>query len=142
MSENNATLENTPEVIVDIYKSVYTKGTRVELIEVKEPSDEYAPYIGCRGTVKEVTVDGRILIDWDNGSHYDLVWDKAIIKVIMSSKDRMQFREEREPSVNKAISYMQSIWGDYGQHEQNTHILLDYIESLEKKIKDLEYYIK
>ena len=40
----------------------------------------------------------------------------------------------RPTNVQRALEYLLNIWGDYGRHEDNTRIVVRYIENLEKQI--------
>ena len=51
-------------------KEIYTKGTRLELIEM---DDKQAPPVGTQGTVWGVDDIGNILMHWDNGSSLSLI---------------------------------------------------------------------
>lgn len=59
------TMHLRPEVLKQL-REEYTKGTRVELIEMNDPYREMPP--GLKGTVQMVDDAGGIQINWDNGS--------------------------------------------------------------------------
>lgn len=50
----------------------------------------------------------------------------------------MDNTHKRPDSVNEAIRYLESIWGDYGRHEREVKILVDYIYLLEEELKNKE----
>ncbi len=58
-------------VQVDLLRLQYPTGTRVELVEM---DDAQAPPIGTLGTVTGVDDTGSILVDWDNGSHLNVIY--------------------------------------------------------------------
>lgn len=54
-----------------MYKEMYPKGTRIELIDMNDP---YAPVpSGTKGTVEFVDDMGQIHMKWDNGRTLALV---------------------------------------------------------------------
>ena len=57
--------------IVDGVKKQYPAGTRVELTCM---NDFQAPPLGTKGTVIGVDDTGSILVNWDNGSHLNVVY--------------------------------------------------------------------
>lgn len=58
----------------------YTPGTRVILVRM---DDTQAPPIGTQGTVTGVDDTGSLLVDWDNGSSLNVIWDvDAVRKVV------------------------------------------------------------
>ena len=64
----------------EIYKELYPKGTRIELIKMNDP---YAPVpAGTRGTVEFVDDIGQIAMRWDNGRTLALVPSEDIFKKI------------------------------------------------------------
>ena len=65
---------------VSIYKELYPKGTRVELMMM---GGHFAPIpVGTIGTVEFVDNLGRIHVKWDNGIGCCLVPSKDIFKKI------------------------------------------------------------
>ena len=57
--------------IIEITKTHYPKGTRIELINMNDP---YAPVpSGTKGTVEFVDDMGQIHMKWDNGKTLALV---------------------------------------------------------------------
>ena len=57
--------------IVERVRSQYPVGTRVELVQME---DVQAPPIGTKGTVTGVDDTASILVNWDNGSHLNVVY--------------------------------------------------------------------
>ena len=55
----------------------YPAGTRVELVEM---DDAQAPPIGTLGTVTGVDDTGSLLVDWDNGSHLNVIYGVDRVK--------------------------------------------------------------
>ena len=64
---------------LDSLRKEYPKGTRVELVKMK---DLQAPPIGTKGTVKGVDDMGSIMVSWDNGSSLNVVYGEDICKKI------------------------------------------------------------
>lgn len=67
------------EELVKVYKELYPKGTRVELIHM---DDEQAVPSGTKGTVEFVDDMGTIHMKWDNGRTLGLVPSADIFKKI------------------------------------------------------------
>lgn len=57
----------------------YPRGTRVELLEMKDPQ---APPIGTRGTVIGVDSIGSIMVRWDNGSSLNVLYKEDSCKIV------------------------------------------------------------
>lgn len=57
----------------------YPKGTRVELVKM---DDFQAPPVGTKGTVIGVDDIGSIMVNWDNGSSLNVVYDEDVVKVL------------------------------------------------------------
>lgn len=62
---------------VDLIRSQYPAGTRVELIRM---DDAQAPPIGTHGTVRGVDDIGSILVAWDNGSTLSVAYGVDIVR--------------------------------------------------------------
>lgn len=56
---------------VDLIRSQYPAGTRVELVQMDDPQ---APPVGTLGTVWGVDDTGSIMVHWDNGSGLNVVY--------------------------------------------------------------------
>lgn len=62
---------------VDLLRSRYPKGTRVELLRMDDPQ---APPIGTKGTVQGVDDAGSIIVAWDNGSGLNVVYGEDLCR--------------------------------------------------------------
>ena len=62
---------------VDLLRSRYPKGTRVELLRMDDPQ---APPIGTKGTVQGVDDAGNIIVAWDNGSGLNVVYGEDLCR--------------------------------------------------------------
>ena len=62
---------------VELVRSQYPVGTRVELVEL---DDAQAPPIGTQGTVTGVDDTGSLLVDWDNGSGLNVIYGVDRVK--------------------------------------------------------------
>ena len=60
---------------VDLLRSRYPKGTRVELLRMDDPQ---APPVGTKGTVLGVDDMGSILVAWDNGSGLNVAFGEDV----------------------------------------------------------------
>ena len=66
------------EIIIHL-KEIYPIGSRVKLIKM---DDEQAPPVGTLGTVRGVDDLGSILVDWDNGSSLNVLYNIDSVKKI------------------------------------------------------------
>lgn len=57
----------------------YPNGTRVELLQM---DDQQAPPVGTLGTVYGVDDTGSLLVNWDNGSGLNLIYDTDMWKKV------------------------------------------------------------
>ena len=64
---------------VERVRRQYPAGTRVELIKM---DDVQAPPIGTKGTVTGVDDTGSILVDWDNGSHLNVIYGEDVVRKV------------------------------------------------------------
>ena len=62
---------------VDLLRSRYPKGTRVELLRMDDPQ---APSVGTKGTVQGVDDAGSIMVAWDNGSGLNVVYGEDLCR--------------------------------------------------------------
>lgn len=69
--------------LVDEYRMLYPKGTRIELIHM---DDEQAVPSGTKGTVEFVDDMGTIHMKWDNGRGLGLVPSVDVFKKIWEEK--------------------------------------------------------
>ena len=56
--------------MLEFLKQEYPSGTRVRLIRM---DDSQAPPLGTEGAVTGVDDMGSLLVDWDNGSHLNVI---------------------------------------------------------------------
>lgn len=66
--------------MVQMYKEIYKKGTRIECIYMDDPYHPIAP--GTKGTVVAVDDMGTIHMKWDNGRTLGLVPGEDQFKII------------------------------------------------------------
>ena len=66
---------------VELLRSRYPKGTRVELLRMDDPQ---APPVGTKGTVQGVDDAGNILVAWDNGSGLNVVYGEDVCRKVES----------------------------------------------------------
>lgn len=57
---------------VERLRRQYPTGSRVELVQM---DDAQAPPVGTQGTVTGVDDTGSLLVDWDNGSSLNVIFD-------------------------------------------------------------------
>lgn len=57
--------------LLEFLQQEYLPGTRVILVRMDDPQ---APPLGTKGTVTGVDDMGSILVDWDNGSHLNVIY--------------------------------------------------------------------
>lgn len=58
--------------MIDFLKEEYPKGIRVELLRMDDPQ---APPVKTKGTVYGVDSTGSLLVNWDNGSSLNVIFD-------------------------------------------------------------------
>lgn len=108
----------------------YPIGSRVELTQM---DDFQAPPIGTKGTVTGVDDTGSILVNWDNGSHLNVVYGEDACKKLQTVKTICYGREEIWDSRKEAVLFfMQAMAGSEGS-EQNR-----YATILEKLVAGAE----
>ena len=81
------------EYKIERIKSLYTKGTEIELIYM---NDSQAVPSGTRGKVDFVDDAGTIFVDWENGSSLGLIVGEDHFKIIKKADPNMD-------NVNKKI---------------------------------------
>ena len=65
---------------VEETRTLYPRGTRVELVEM---DDVQAPPVGTRGTVRAVDDTGSLIVDWDgNNGSLHVIYGVDIVKKI------------------------------------------------------------
>ncbi len=57
----------------------FPAGTRVELVQMNDPQ---APPPGTRGTVIAVDDTASLLMEWDNGSHLNVIYGEDMVRKI------------------------------------------------------------
>lgn len=68
---------------VEILRSQFPKGSRVELVKMDDPQ---APPVGTQGFVRGVDDAGSIMVAWDNGSGLSVVYGEDVCRRIDGSK--------------------------------------------------------
>ena len=69
--------------IIEAIKRKYSIGTRVKLIQMEDPQ---APPIGTEGTVTGVDDIGSLLVDWDNGSGLNVLYDYDRVEIVTNTQ--------------------------------------------------------
>ena len=67
---------------VEMLRRVYPAGCRVELMEMDDPQ---APPIGTKGTVCGVDDTGSLIMDWDNGSRLNVLYDVDRVRKVVEN---------------------------------------------------------
>ncbi len=62
----------------------YSPGVRVELLHMDDPS---APLTGTKGTVMGVDDIGDLMVNWDNGSHLNVIFGKDRVRKISPGRE-------------------------------------------------------
>lgn len=65
--------------IVEQLRMQYPVGTRVELLRM---DDVQAPPIGTKGTITGVDDTASLLVDWDNGSHLNVIYGEDVVRKV------------------------------------------------------------
>lgn len=88
--------------IIEALRKDYPRGCRVELVKMDDPQ---APAIGTKGTVIRVDDIGSIMVNWDNGSCLNILYDEDecrkltlrdnIIKAIFDNENNWSCPEYR-----------------------------------------------
>lgn len=63
--------------MLEFLRREYPSGTRVILVRMDDPQ---APPLGTKGTVTGVDDMGSILVDWDNGSHLNVIHGVDVVQ--------------------------------------------------------------
>lgn len=63
--------------MLEFLKREYPAGTRVRLIRM---DDSQAPPLGTEGTVTGVDDMGSLLVEWDNGSHLNVIYGVDVVR--------------------------------------------------------------
>lgn len=64
---------------IELLRKKYTKGTRVELLQME---DMQAPPRGTKGTVYGVDDTGSLLVHWDNGSGLNVIYGVDSCRIV------------------------------------------------------------
>ena len=70
---------------VERLKARYTKGLRIELIQMDDP---HAPPAGTRGTIITVDDVGDLVVAWDNGSGLNVVPGVDRVRIITEGQEQ------------------------------------------------------
>ena len=65
--------------MLEHYRAMYPAGTRVELLEMRDPQ---APPVGTRGTVLHIDSAGSLIMRWDNGSGLNVVLGEDSVRIV------------------------------------------------------------
>lgn len=68
--------------MLEFLRKEYPPGTRVRLVRM---DDSQAPPLGTKGTVTGVDDMGSILVDWDNGSHLNVIYGVDTVQKLNKS---------------------------------------------------------
>ena len=69
---------------VEQIKARYTKGLRIELIQMDDPQ---APPAGTRGTIITVDDIGDLVVAWDNGCGLNVVPGEDRVRIITEEQE-------------------------------------------------------
>lgn len=69
----------TMKYIIEHLKAIYPEGTRVKLLQMEDPQ---APPIGTLGTVLAVDAIGSLLVEWDTGSHLNVIYGEDRVRIV------------------------------------------------------------
>lgn len=119
------------EIVEEIRKR-YPKGSRVALVFM---DDTQAPPIGTLGTIIGVDDIGSLMIEWDNGSHLNIIYGEDKIRIVHYNKTiQFQFEEVRTTGLVNMLDYtgVQRIAMMLGYSE-----LVDFIKNYRKEYFDL-----
>ena len=70
---------------VERLKARYTKGLRIELIQMDDP---HAPPAGTRGTIITVDDIGDLVVAWDNGCGLNVVPGVDQVRIITDEQEK------------------------------------------------------
>ena len=68
---------------IEELRKKYPRGTRIRLVNM---DDDQAPPVGTLGTVSRVDDAGSILVDWDNGSHLNVIYRVDTVELVEMDK--------------------------------------------------------
>ena len=119
------------ETVEEIRKR-YPKGSRVALVFM---DDTQAPPVGTLGTILGVDDIGSLMVEWDNGSHLNIIYGEDKVRIIHYNKTiQFQFEEVRTTGLVNMLDYtgVQRIAMMLGYSE-----LVDFIKNYPKEYFDL-----
>lgn len=119
------------EIVEEIRKR-YPKGSRVALVFM---DDTQAPPVGTLGTILGVDDIGSLMVEWDNGSHLNIIYGEDKVRIIHYNKTiQFQFEEVRTTGLVNMLDYtgVQRIAMMLGYSE-----LVDFIKNYPKEYFDL-----
>ena len=119
------------EIVEEIRKR-YPKGSRVALVFM---DDAQAPPVGTLGTILGVDDIGSLIIEWDNGSHLNVIYGEDKVRIVHYNKTiQFQFEEVRTTGLVNMLDYtgVQRIAMMLGYSE-----LVEFIKNYRKEYFDL-----
>ena len=119
------------EIVEEIRKR-YPKGSRVALVFM---DDTQAPPVGTLGTILGVDDIGSLLVEWDNGSHLNVIYGEDKVRIAHYNKTiQFQFEEVRTTGLVNMLDYtgVQRIAMMLGYSE-----LVYFIKNYQKEYFDL-----
>ena len=118
------------EIVEEIRKR-YPKGSRVALVFM---DDTQAPPVGTLGTILGVDDIGSLIIEWDNGSHLNVIYGEDKVRIVYNKTIQFQFEEVRTTGLVNMLDYtgVQRIAMILGYSE-----LVEFIKNYRKEYFDL-----
>ncbi|WP_399540562.1 DUF4314 domain-containing protein [uncultured Granulicatella sp.] len=119
------------EIVEEIRKR-YPKGSRVALVFM---DDTQAPPVGTLGTILGVDDIGSLMVEWDNGSHLNVIYGEDKVRIVHYNKTiQFQFEEVRTTGLVNMLDYtgVQRIAMILGYSE-----LVEFIKNYRKEYFDL-----
>lgn len=119
------------EIVEEIRKR-YPKGSRVALVFM---DDTQAPPVGTLGTILGVDDIGSLMVEWDNGSHLNVIYGEDKVRIVHYNKTiQFQFEEVRTTGLVNMLDYtgVQRIAMMLGYSE-----LVEFIKNYRKEYFDL-----
>ena len=118
--------------IVERVRRQYPAGARVELTRME---DVQAPPIGTKGTVVGVDDTASIMVQWDNGSHLNVVYGEDQCRII---KETLKEFLREHPL---AVIHIMSPGGYVDMNPEKTNQLLNG-QSMKGHPGDMESWVK
>lgn len=111
---------------VERVRREYPAGTRVELLRM---DDVQAPPIGTRGTVEGVDDTASIMVCWDNGSHFHVVYGEDACRKLDTVRTVCYGKEDVWDSRKEAADFfLRAIAGSEGSEcERYTKIYTELL---------------